>query len=164
MSNPYEPPSRESTLHSSEIRPDDQATNSDNRPPSSHMRFVVIGATTLAAVALYLDRICIAEIAKLDEFRNSLGLTETQVGGIMSAFFFTYALCQVPAGWLSDRLGARRMLPLYICVWSLCTIMTGLANGFFMLIAARLMFGVSQAGCYPTAGSLIKRWMPLPGQ
>lgn len=156
MSNPYE----------YGVESDQQAGQPVNAPGrhvgASSMRFWVIGATTLAAVALYLDRICIAEIAKLDDFRTSLGMSEKQVGGIMSAFFFTYALCQVPAGWLSDRLGARRMLPIYICVWSICTIMTGLANGFLMLITARLLFGVSQAGCYPTAGSLIKRWMPLP--
>jgi len=115
----------------------------------------------LAAVVLYLDRICIAEIAKLDEFKSGLGLTETQTGAILSAFFFSYALAQVPAGWLSDRFGARKMLPFYICTWSVCTILTGLASGFVMLIAARFLFGVSQAGCYPTAGSLVKRWIPL---
>jgi ACS family glucarate transporter-like MFS transporter len=127
----------------------------------THVRFDVIGVTTLTALILYLDRICIAEIAKLDEFKNVLNLTETQTGAILSAFFFSYALGQVPAGWLSDRFGARRMMPLYICIWSLCTILTGLANGFVMLIAARLLFGVAQAGCYPTAGSLIKRWTAL---
>jgi sugar phosphate permease len=111
---------------------------------------------------LYLDRICIAEIAKLEEFKSSLKLEPWQTGAILSAFFFSYALCQVPAGWLSDRFGARRMLPLYIIVWSLCTILTGLATGFVMLITARLLFGIAQAGCYPTANSLIKRWVPLP--
>lgn len=115
----------------------------------------------MTAFVLYLDRICIAEIAKLDEFKSGLGLTETQTGAILSAFFFSYALAQVPAGWLSDRFGARKMLPFYICTWSVCTILTGLASGFVMLIAARFLFGVSQAGCYPTAGSLVKRWIPL---
>ncbi len=134
------------------------------RPAASNVRYQVIGVTTLAAVVLYLDRICIAEIAKLDEFRDTLGLTDSQTGAILSAFFFTYALGQVPAGWLSDRLGARTMLPLYIAVWSLCTMLTGLATGFAMLIVARLLFGVAQAGCYPTASSLIKRWIPLPGR
>jgi MFS family permease len=122
----------------------------------------VIGATTLAAVMLYLDRVCIAEIAKLDEFKRSLELNEQQTGAILSAFFLSYALCQMPAGWLSDRFGARRMLPLYIVIWSLCTILTGIATGFAMLITARLLFGVAQAGCYPTASSLIKRWVPVP--
>ena len=125
------------------------------------VRYQIIGATTLTAVLLYLDRICIAEIAKLDEFKADLGLTDDQKGSVLSAFFLTYALAQVPAGWLSDRFGARSMLPAYILIWSLCTALTGLAQGFVMLIAARLLFGVAQAGCYPTAGSLIKRWTPL---
>ncbi len=128
------------------------------------IRYQVIGATTLAAVLLYLDRICIAEIAKLDEFKSALDLSAKQVGAVLSSFFVAYALAQVPAGWLSDRFGARKMLPLYIVVWSLCTVLTGLANGLLMLVVARLLFGVAQAGCYPTAGSLIKRWMPLPGR
>jgi len=42
----------------------------------TNVRHRVIGVTTLAAVMLYLDRVCIAEIAKLDEFKASLGLTE----------------------------------------------------------------------------------------
>ncbi|MEZ5940808.1 MAG: MFS transporter [Planctomycetaceae bacterium] len=125
------------------------------------VRYHVIAATTVAAVILYLDRICMGEIAKLDSFQHALSLTDGQKGAILSAFFFSYALAQVPAGWLSDRFGARKMLPFYIAVWSLCTIMTGLANSFLMLLVARLLFGLAQAGCYPTAGSLIKRWMPL---
>lgn len=129
---------------------------------ATRVRYHVIGATTLAAVMLYLDRICIAEIAKLDQFRTDLGLTEKQVGVVLSAFFFAYALAQVPAGWMSDRFGPRKMLPTYIVIWSLCTMLTGIANGLLMLLLARLLFGVSQAGCYPAAGSLIKRWVNLP--
>ena len=142
-----------------------ETTNSDDPGTGcTRVRYYVIGATTLTAVVLYLDRICIAEIAKLDEFKTGLGLSDTQTGAILSAFFFSYALGQVPAGWLSDRFGARTMLPLYICIWSVCTILTGMATGFAVLMTARLFFGVAQAGCYPTAGSLIKRWIPLPGR
>ena len=128
------------------------------------IRYHVIGATTLSAVLLYLDRICIAEIAKLDVFRSELELSDKQVGAVLSAFFFAYALGQVPAGWLADRLGARRMLPFYVVLWSVCTALTGLATGFAMLIAVRLVFGLAQAGCYPTSGSLIKRWVSLPAR
>lgn len=128
----------------------------------TYVRHHIIAATTLAAVVLYLDRICIAEIVKLDEFKSSLELSDWQSGAIMSAFFLSYALGQVPAGWLSDRFGARQMMPLYIVIWSVCTVLTGFATGFMMLIAIRLLFGIAQAGCYPTAGSLVKRWVPLP--
>ncbi|QDS89121.1 putative sulfoacetate transporter SauU [Rosistilla ulvae] len=137
-------------------------TMESERESPTRIRYHVIGATTLAAVMLYLDRICIAEIAKLKEFRQSLDLSDEQVGMVMSAFFFSYALAQVPAGWLSDRFGARRMMPIYIAVWSISTILTGFATGFAMLLVVRLLFGLSQAGCYPTAGSLVKRWIELP--
>lgn len=134
-----------------------------NQPAAAtHVRYHVIAATTLAALMLYLDRICIAEIAKLDQFKTDLKLSDHQVGVVLSAFFFAYAFAQVPAGWLSDRFGARKMLPIYIIIWSACTMLTGWASGFMMLMVARLLFGVSQAGCYPTAGSLIKRWISLP--
>lgn len=133
----------------------------DSTEPTQ-VRYRVIGVTTLAAVMLYIDRVCIAEIAKLDEFGKSMDMSSEQVGTVLSAFFFAYALGQVPAGWLSDRFGARRLLPVYIVGWSLCTILTGMATGFVMLMTVRLIFGFTQAGCYPTAGSLIKRWSPLP--
>jgi len=128
-----------------------------NESPS-RVRYHIIAATTLAAVMLYLDRVCIAEIAKLEDFKVALGMSDKQVGVVLASFFFAYALAQVPAGWLSDRFGARKMLPAYIAVWSICTMLTGLASGFVMLMTARLLFGFAQAGCYPTAGSLIQRW------
>lgn len=127
----------------------------------TRIRHTIIGTTTLVAVLLYLDRICIAEIAKLDVFKSDLGIGDHHKGWILGSFFFAYALAQVPAGWLSDRFGARKMLPVYIILWSLCTILTGLTTGFVMFIVARLIFGIAQAGCYPTSGSLIKRWTPL---
>jgi len=131
---------------------------------STQKRHQVIGVTTLVAILLHLDRICIAEIAKLDSFKEELGLSPTETGAMLSAFFIFYALGQVPAGWLSDRFGARKMLPVYIILWSVCTMLTGLATGFIMLIIARMIFGIAQAGCYPTAGSLIRRWTPLPSR
>jgi sugar phosphate permease len=133
---------------------------SESSPNPTGVRHQIIGITMLVAFTMYLDRICIAEIAKLDDFRNTLLLSEKETGAILSAFFFTYALGQVPAGWLSDRLGSRIMLPVYIVIWSICTMFTGLANGFAMLFIARMLFGFAQAGCYPTASSLIKRWIP----
>ena len=93
--------------------------------------------------------------------QEDLGLTDTQVGWMLSAFFWTYAMGQVPAGWLTDRFGSRIMLTLYVLLWSLLTALTGLATGFVMLLLMRIAFGFAQAGAYPTASSIVSKWVPF---
>ncbi len=125
----------------------------------SRVRFLVLGAATASAVLLYLDRFCISFAETY--IREDLGLSDTQVGWMLSAFFLSYALLQVPSGWLSDRFGPRRMLALYVLLWSLFTGLTGLAVGLVSLLAVRLAFGAAQAGAYPTCAQLISRWVPF---
>ena len=69
---------------------------------------MVVASASLMAVLLYLDRFCLSFVEVY--VQEDLGLTNTQVGWMLSAFFWTYALGQVPAGWLSDRFGSRLML------------------------------------------------------
>lgn len=128
-------------------------------PPTSHVRFRVIFACMMMAILLYLDRFCIsfAEVFIKDE----LGLSDNQIAIILGSFFASYALCQVPSGWLSDRFGARTMLTIYILLWSLFTAMTGFVTGFVVLLIFRLGFGVGQAGAYPTSANIVSKWMPL---
>ncbi|QDT42847.1 putative sulfoacetate transporter SauU [Gimesia alba] len=128
-------------------------------PTKSYVRYRVIFACMLMAILLYLDRFCIsfAEVFIKDE----LGLTDHQIGILLGSFFVSYALCQVPSGWFSDRFGARKMLTLYILMWSLFTALTGFATGFVMLLIFRLGFGLSQAGAYPTSANVVSKWMPL---
>jgi MFS family permease len=133
-------------------------------PTPTNVRHRIIGVTMLMAFILYLDRICMGEIVKSASFNSDLGLNKDQIGKILSSFFFAYALFQVPAGWASDRFGARPMLTLYIVLWSLVTIMTGFMNSFIGLLAARLLCGVAEAGAYPTSMALVRKWIPLTGR
>jgi nitrate/nitrite transporter NarK len=130
-----------------------------DEPSVSYVRYRVIFACMLMSVLLYLDRFCIsfAEIF----IKDDLGLSDEQIGVVLSAFFFSYALFQVPSGWLSDRFGARTMLTVYILMWSLFTALTGFVTGFVMLLIFRLGFGIGQAGAYPTSANLVSKWMPL---
>ncbi len=130
--------------------------------PASHIRYRVVAVTTLMSVLLYLDRFCIsfAEVF----IKEDLGLTDTQVGWMLSAFFWTYALGQVPCGWLADRFGARLMLTIYILLWSVFTGLTGAAGVFSALLAMRFGFGIGQAGAYPTSANLVSKWIPFSGR
>ena len=133
-------------------------------PRPTNIRARIIGVTMLVAFIMYLDRICMAEIVKSASFAKDIALGEKETGRILSAFFFAYALLQVPAGWASDRFGARPTLTIYAVLWSLFTIMTGLATGFALLLTARLLCGMAEAGAYPTAMAMVRKWIPLTGR
>ena len=127
----------------------------------SRVRWMILAVTTLASILLYVDRICIAEVLKYESVKQALELNDNKIAWTLSAFFWSYALGQVPGGWVSDRFGARLMMTIYVLSWSLFTALTGWAVGFVMLFALRLSVGVAQAGAYPTSGGILGRWMPI---
>jgi ACS family glucarate transporter-like MFS transporter len=122
----------------------------------SNMRYLVVAVTTAMAVLLYLDRVCISYAERF--IQDDLKLSDAQIGWVVSAFFWTYALGQLPAGWLSDRFGARWTLSLYILSWSLFTALTGFAGGIVTLLLVRFGFGLAQAGAYPASAGLVSKW------
>jgi sugar phosphate permease len=131
--------------------------NSSDQP--TRVRYGVVGLATLMAVVLYLDRICLS-ITEIYITRD-LNLSDWEASLLVSAFFWTYALGQVPSGWFSDRFGARGVLALYILGWSVFTGLMGVANSFLAVFAYRLGCGLAQAGAYPTSAALLSRWVPL---
>jgi sugar phosphate permease len=120
---------------------------------------MVLGVTFAMAFLLYLHRFCMSYAQRY--IREDLNISNDDLSFCFSAFFLTYALAQVPSGWMSDRFGARTMLTIYILVWSFFTAMLGMTAGVISLLAVRLLAGIGQAGAYPTAASLIGKWMPM---
>jgi ACS family glucarate transporter-like MFS transporter len=135
------------------------APQKDTVRKATRVRYLIVFCATLMSFLLYLDRFCVS--FAIDYIRQDLGMTQGDAKWFLSAFFWSYALAQVPAGWLSDRYGARIMLVIYILTWSLFTGLIGAASSFFILIATRLGCGLGQAGAYPTAASIVGRWMPV---
>ena len=129
------------------------------RETPTAVRYRMIALTTLVAVMLYLDRVCLSIVG--EQLRPNLGIDETEFAWLMSSFFWAYALFQLPAGWLGDRYGPRRMLAIYLFFWSACTGLMGLAMGFFSLLVLRLGCGMFEAGAYPLAAGIVSRWMPF---
>lgn len=127
----------------------------------TRVRYALLGVATANAFLLYLDRICMTTVVHSRSFLDEMKLSEEQVGDVMASFFFAYALGQLPAGWLADRFGPRRMLMAYIVLWSLCTALTGFAGGLAALLIARLACGLAEAGAYPASARVISRWFPF---
>lgn len=126
------------------------------------IRYRVIFLSFLVSALLYIDRFVLTYVQTY--VRDDLGLTSRQAGWLLSAFFWSYALAQVPSGWLTDRYGPRRMLTLYIIAWSAGTAAMGWVHGFAMLLLTRLAIGIAQAGAYPACASVVGRWVPISGR
>lgn len=127
------------------------------RPTS--VRIVVAALLTLVACLLYLDRYAVGIAA--EPMRVDLGMTQTQMSWFLSAFFWSYALCQVPAGWLSDRFGPRMMLTVYILGWSLFTGLLGVTTQVGIVLLLRFLCGATQAGAYPVCSGMVRHWFPV---
>ena len=128
---------------------------------TTRTRFVVLGGLCLAAALSYVSRNAIA-VAE-STVRADLGLSKEQSGWLMSAFFLSYALCQIPGAAFGQRVGARVALPVFSIVWSLATAATAF-GGFVSVLINRVIKGVSQAGLFPVCTAVIARWFPKTGQ
>lgn len=128
------------------------------RMKPTRVRYWMILLAMLVAVLLYLDRICMSSAA--ESVAKDLNIKKTELDWLLGAFFWTYALGQLPAGWLGDRFGARWMLGAYIVLWSLSTGLLGFANGMMAVLILRLACGLFEAGAYPVAASIVRKWMP----
>ena len=120
------------------------------------MRWVVVFLCFLAIAINYVDRANLAVAAP--QIQHALGIGPAQMGLIMSGFFWSYALMQMPFGWFVDRVGARIALPLAVGWWSLFTAVTPLANSVAGMFGCRLMLGVGEAGAYPSCAKLVSQW------
>ena len=122
------------------------------------IRWLMIGMCFLANAISYIDRANLAIAAPA--IRAELGINAAEMGLVLSAFFWTYALMQLPAGWFIDRLGVRISLAFAVTWWSLFTMATGAARGVTQFIGARLMLGVGEAFSLPSFTRVAFNWFP----
>lgn len=120
------------------------------------IRWLMIVFCFFAIAINYIDRINLAIAAP--HIKADLGIDDTSMGLILGAFFWTYALMQIPAGRLIDRLGARAGLALAVGWWSLFTVFTAFGKGFTSIFAARLALGIGEAGGNPGCVKVVYSW------
>src|SRR5260221_7797687 len=113
----------------------------------------------LMYLILYVDRVDIPTAAPL--IKAELGLSNTELGFVFSAFAYPYALFQLVGGWLGDRFGARRTLGICGLVVCAATVATGAAGGLAALLAARLTLGFGEGAPFPASTRAMTTWIPL---
>jgi sugar phosphate permease len=103
-------------------------------------RWVVLAVLWLTLLVSYFDRVAIA--TALPFMKVDLGLSPTQLGLVSGALLLSYTLVQVPAGYLSDRFGQRRLIAVAIAWWTLFSVLTGtVTGGVATLVAVRFLMG-----------------------
>ena len=119
---------------------------------------VVLAMLCVMYLITYVDRVNISTAAS--EIQKELGLSNTQLGLVFSAFAYPYLLFQVIGGWVGDRFGARKTLFWCGLIWALSTIMTGFVTGLSTLFIARIALGFGEGATFPTATRAMQYWTP----
>lgn len=112
----------------------------------------------LSVVINYIDRSNLAIAAPL--IRTEIGISSSQLGLLLSAFFWTYACFQLLAGWLADRYRAVIVLAAGFALWSLTTALTSVVNGLAALFVVRFLLGAGESVAFPCYSKILAQYLP----
>ena len=118
----------------------------------------VVGLLVLVTFINYVDRGNLATAAPL--LKDELHLSSTQIGLLLSAFFWSYTPSQILAGWLAEQINAYRTLAIGLALWALTTAAMGLATGFVALFVLRLLLGLGESAAFPCSSKLLAQHLP----
>ncbi|MCU0709661.1 MAG: MFS transporter [Pirellula sp.] len=123
-------------------------------------RYQVLTLICVSAAIAYIQRAALsvpaAEIARDLRFDD----LARDMGWIQSAWYFSYAMMQIPGGWFADRVGSRRSLMIFCIAWSVATFLSAFASGFYSLLWMWSLMGAAQAGAFPSAAKALGRIFP----
>lgn len=122
---------------------------------TSRRRWTIIGLLCLGMMIAYFDRVNLSIALAADEFKSYFRLSDTDRGALNAAFFWSYAVLQIPAGWLVDRFGVKRPFAAGFVLWSLFSAAAALAGSFWELFALRLLLGIGESVVTPAG----MRWI-----
>jgi MFS family permease len=136
------------------VRPDDVRTPA--------YRWVILGVLWLTLLVSYFDRVAIA--AALPFMSRDLGMSPSIAGLVSGALLLSYTVVQVPAGYLSDRFGQRRIIAAAILWWTVFSVLTGAVTGSVLaLLAVRFLMGVGEGFHPPPLWRILANWF-APGR
>ena len=124
----------------------------------THARYWVIFYAVTLAILSYINRVAISQAAP--EISRDLHFSDVQMGKIFGAFALSYALFEVPSGWLGDWIGPRKVLLRIVLWWSAFTAITGGMWNFTSMWLARFFFGAGEAGGFPNLTKAFTTWLP----
>ena len=125
------------------------------RQTSVSRRWLILALVTLGVIIAYIDRANISVALASKDFISYFHLTDRDRGTLNSAFFWSYAFLQIPAGWLVDRYGVKFPYAISFLLYSLLTAATALGNSAAQLFGLRFLLGVGESVAVPAG----MRWI-----
>lgn len=128
-------------------------------------RYTILSFIWLAWLMSFLDRMVMS--VSLPYIGAEFGIDKATQGLIISAFFLSYAGCQIPGGFLADKFGPRKVMFFAILWWSVFTSLTGLAFGigilpaFYVMLAVRFLFGIGEGAFPASSWKCISTYFPV---
>ncbi len=124
----------------------------------THFRYLVAVMLFITVVINYLDRnnISTTVVAMKEEF----GIGNVEMGWVLAGFGWTYALFQIPGGWLVDRMTPRVFYPIILVLWSLATLAMSWVGTVMGLIVLRALVGMLEAPSYSINNQVASSWFP----
>ena len=106
----------------------------------------------------YMNRVdlSVAAPAIAKEFRWNPEI----MGLIFSSFIWIYTLCLIPWGWLSDRIGTRKVNTISVLIWSMGAALVALVTSLGTMLLAQFVLGAGESASLPTAGKVVRQWFP----
>jgi MFS transporter, ACS family, D-galactonate transporter len=113
----------------------------------------VLFLLTISVLINYIDRSNLSIAAPL--LKDELHISASQLGTLLSAFFWTYALMQTPSGWLVDRFDVKWVFAAGFLLWSAATSVTGFLHGFLALLVIRVIVGLGESVAFPSYSKIL---------
>lgn len=122
-------------------------------------RWIIFSILAICFLSVNIQRVSTAVIAP--ELVKAFELSGTVLGVLASAYFYPYAIMQLPMGLLADSLGPRIIVTISLLIYCFSTILFGLSTNISMAIAARVLIGFSAAGLFVPTMKILAEWLSL---
>lgn len=122
------------------------------------LRWRIGGLIGAGVLINYFDRISLSVAGP--QLQEAFALTPADMGLLFSAFFWSYALLQIPAGLFLDRFGVTRIGRWGALLWGIASTITACAGGFAGIFVARMLLGIAEAPSFPANSKATGYWFP----
>lgn len=133
-------------------------SGADRRFSIRGLRWWIIALLFGAAVLNYVDRQVLSALAPT--IQADLGMDDRDYANVVNIFLVAYTIAYLFSGRLTDRMGTRAGMLLFVVWWSVANMITATAQGFRSMAVCRFALGLGEAGVWPAASKAVSEWFP----